>query len=280
MRGWRFAFSRRWAGYLALALLFAAVCAGLGNWQVARRDEAVAEIKRVESNFDATPIAIDVALPDLEAFDPSQKWHPVVMTGVYRTEDQLLVRNRPLNANPGFEVLTPLQLPDGSIFIVDRGWVPTGQSQDSPDTVPEPPAGQVTVVARLKAGEPKLPGRGADGDQVATVHLPDIADRLDVPTYTGAYGLMASEDPAPDERPVPVARPIEDEGPHLSYAFQWFVFGIMAFIGLGWAIRQEFRAVNADDPEEQDRAAERARRKAARPLDDSDVEDELLDRQR
>jgi cytochrome oxidase assembly protein ShyY1 len=202
------------------------------------------------------------------------------MTGVYRTEDQLLVRNRPLNANPGFEVLTPLQLPDGSIFIVDRGWVPTGQNQDSPDSIPEAPAGQVTVVARLKAGEPQLPGRGADGNQIATVHLPDIAGRLDVPTYTGAYGLMASEDPAPDERPLPVARPIEDEGPHLSYAFQWFVFGIMAFIGLGWAIRQEFRAVNADDPEEQDRAAERARRKAARPLDDSDVEDELLDRQR
>lgn len=280
MRGWRFAFSRRWAGYLALALLFAAVCAGLGNWQVARRDEALAEIERVESNFDANPIAIDEALPDLEYFDPSQKWHPVVMTGVYRTEDQLLVRNRPLNANPGFEVLTPLQLDDGSIFIVDRGWVPTGQSQDSPDVIPEPPAGQVTVVARLKAGEPKLPGRGADGDQIATVHLPDIAGRLDVPTYTGAYGLMASEDPAPDERPLPVARPIEDEGPHLSYAFQWFVFGIMAFIGLGWAIRQEFRAVNADDPDEQDRAAERARRKAARPLDDSHVEDELLDRQR
>ncbi len=280
MRGWRFAFSRRWAGYLALALLFAAVCAGLGNWQVARRDEALAEIERVESNFDATPVAIEEALPTLDAFDTSKKWLPVVMTGVYRTEDQLLVRNRPLNANPGFEVLTPLQLPDGSIFIVDRGWVPTGQNQDSPDAIPEAPAGHVTVVARLKAGEPQLPGRGADGNQIATVHLPDIAGRLDVPTYTGAYGLMASEDPPPDERPLPVARPIEDEGPHLSYAFQWFVFGIMAFIGLGWAIRQEFRAVNADDPEEQDRAAERARRKAARPLDDSDVEDELLDRQR
>ncbi len=280
MTGWRFAFSRRWAGYLALALLFAAICAGLGNWQVARRDEARAEVARIQENFDADPVPIAEALPRLGAFDESLKWMPVEVTGTYRHEDQLLVRNRPLNANPGFEVLTPLELPDGRVFIVDRGWVPTGEAQDAPDVVPAAPEGEVTVVARLKAGEPSLPGRSARGDQIATINLDEIADRLDAPTYTGAYGLMASEDPAPAERPIAQNRPAEDEGPHLSYAFQWFLFGVMAFFGLGWAIRQEFRAVNADDPEEQERAAERERRKAARPRSDAEVEDELLDSHR
>ncbi len=280
MTGWRFAFSRRWAGYLALALLFAAVCAGLGTWQVARRDEARAEIARVESNFDADPVPFAEALPRLDSFDDSQKWLPVEVTGTYLLEDELLVRNRPLNANPGFEVLTPLELPDGSIFVVNRGWVPTGQRQDTPDVVPSAPTGPVTVVARLKAGEPSLPGRSSSGNQIATIHLAEIAERLEAPTYTGAYGLMVSEDPAPAERPIAVTRPTEDEGPHLSYAFQWFVFGIMAFFGLGWAIRQEFRAVNAEDPEEQKRAAERARRQAAKPQSDADIEDELLDSHR
>lgn len=275
--GWKFAFSRRWAGYLVLAMLFAAACAGLGLWQVARREEALAEIARVEKNFDAAPVPIEDALPRLTSFRESQKWMPVELTGTYLAADQLLVRNRPLNANPGFEVLTPLQLTDGSIFVVDRGWVPTGENQDAPDSVPAAPTGQVRVVARLKAGEPSLPGRSASGNQIATIHLQDIASRLHTPTYTGAYGLMASEDPAPATRPVAVARPIEDEGPHLSYAFQWFVFGVMSFFGLGWAIRQEFRSVNADDPEEQERAAERAKRRAARPRDDAEVEDELLD---
>jgi cytochrome oxidase assembly protein ShyY1 len=278
--GWKFAFTRRWAGYLAVAILFAAACAGLGIWQVARRDEALAEIALVQSNFDAPPVPINEALPTLGGFDESQKWLPVEVSGTYLTEDELLVRNRPLNINPGFEVLTPLQLADGSVFIVDRGWLPTGQKQDAPDVVPAAPTGPVTVVARLKAGEPTLPGRTARGNQIATINLPDIAKRLDLPTYTGAYGLMESEDPAPSERPVAVTRPVEDEGPHLSYAFQWFVFGIMAFFGLGWAIRQEFRSVNAEDPEERERAAERARRKAARPRSDSEVEDQLLDTHR
>jgi cytochrome oxidase assembly protein ShyY1 len=278
--GWKFAFTRRWAGYLALTILFAAVCAGLGVWQLARRAEALAEMAKVDANFDASPVPVADALPTLESFDDSQKWMQVEMTGTYLTDDQLLVRNRPLNINPGFEVLTPLLLTDGSVFVVDRGWLPTGQDQDAPDVVPSPPSGQVTVIARLKAGEPSLPGRTASGNQIATINLTDVAKRVGEPTYTGAYGLMASEDPAPAERPVAVTRPAPDEGPHLSYAFQWFVFGLLAFVGLGWAVRQEYRTVNADDPDERERAAERERRKAAKPRSDAQVEDELLDRHR
>ena len=278
MIGWRFAFTRRWAGYLALTILFAAVCSGLGLWQLARRADALTEMSKVETNYAADPVPLADALPGLESFSESQKWLPVVMSGTYLTDDELIARNRPLQINPGFEVLTPLLLADGSVFIVNRGWLPTGQTADAPASVPAAPSGEVTVVARLKAGEPLLPGRSATGNQIATINLDDVAGRLGLPTYTGAYGLMATEDPAPDERPVAVTRPVKDEGPHLSYAFQWFVFALMGFVGLGWAIRQEYRTVNFDDPQERVRAAERARRQAAKPRSDSEIEDELIDR--
>ncbi|TFB58079.1 SURF1 family protein [Cryobacterium sp. Hz7] len=277
MIGWKFAFTRRWAGYLALTILFAAVCSGLGLWQLARRSDALSEMDKVETNYAADPVPLAEALPGLDAFSASQKWLPVVMTGTYLTDDELIVRNRPLNINPGFEVLTPLLLADGSVFIVNRGWLPTGQTPDAPASVPTAPSGVVTVTARLKAGEPSLAGRSATGDQIATINLDEVSTRLDLPTYTGAYGLMASEEPTPDERPVAVTRPVKDEGPHLSYAFQWFVFALMGFVGLGWAIRQEYRAVNFDDPDERVRAAERARRQAAKPRSDSEIEDELID---
>ncbi|TFB70008.1 MULTISPECIES: SURF1 family protein [Cryobacterium] len=280
MMGWNFAVSRRWAGYLALTILFAAVCSGLGVWQLARRDEALTELFKIDSNFDSNPVPVTEALPELTDFDESQKWMPVELTGTYLVGDEMLARNRPLNVNPGFEVLTPFLLTDGTIFIVDRGWLPTGQEQDAPDTVPAPPTGTVTVVARLKASEPDLPGRTASGNQVATINLSTIAERLNEPTYTGAYGLMAKESPAATEaRPTAVLKPIRDEGPHLSYAFQWFVFGLLAFIGLGWALREEYRSVNAHDPEERERADERARKRAAKPLNDAEIEDQLLDRQ-
>lgn len=278
--GWRFAFSRRWLGYLALVVVFAIACSLLAMWQLARRDEARQEIERVEQNWDSSPVSLTDALPDPEGFDSDDKWLPVEVTGTYLVDEQLLVRGRPLGGVAGFEVLVPLLLDDGSVFVVDRGWVPAGNERDEPEFVPAAPSGQVTVIARLKASEPTIAGRSAPEGQIATIHLPDIADQLGLPTYTGAYGLLATESPSTDARPVAAVRPEPDEGPHLSYAFQWFVFGIMAFIGLAWAVRQEYRFRNSDDPAEQERAERRRAKAAARRPSDSEVEDALLDADR
>ncbi|WP_165064690.1 SURF1 family cytochrome oxidase biogenesis protein [Marisediminicola senii] len=283
MTGWRFAFSRRWAGYLALTIVFAIICSLLATWQFSRRADARAEIDRIDQNYDSQPIAVDQVLPSLESFDDDQKWTRVTLTGQYLTDDELLVRNRPYGGRPGFELLTPMLLDDGTVFVVDRGWLPTGSQQDAPDEVPPAPTGEVTVTARLKASEPTLSGRSTveGSNQIPTVHLPQIADKLDRPTYTGAYGLIAAGSPgagdAEEALPILSARPARDEGPHLSYAFQWYVFAILAFIGLGWALRQEYRLVNSDDPDEIERASERDRRKAARTPSDDESEDAIIE---
>ena len=280
MSGWSFALSPRWLGYTALAVVFAIVCSMLGSWQFQRRAEARAAIEVVEANYDREPVPVGSVLPTLDAYEPSQQWTPVLLRGQYLHDEEMLARNRPLNGQPGFEVLTPFQLDDGSVFIVDRGWVSIGSRQDAPDAIPEAPRGRASVVARLKAGEPTIPGRSvpAGTNQVATVQLEEIADRLQRPTYTGAYGLVASQDPEPAETPTTTVRPEPDEGPHLSYALQWFVFALIGFIGLGWALREEYRVVNAADPLEQERAAERARRKALKTPTDAETEDAILDR--
>jgi len=274
---WGFALTRRWAGYLAVAVVFAIVCVGLCLWQLDRRDTALEELARIDNNYSADPLPLTEVLTDRESFSIDQKWTPVIMTGTYLSENELLVRNRPYNSGPGFEVLTPLQLADGSVFIVDRGGLPTGRAQDAPDVVPAAPTGEVTVTARLKAGEPTLPGRSAPAGQIATVQLDDIAEMLDEPTYTGAYGLMVTEDPAPADRPLAAAKPARDEGPHLSYAFQWLVFALFGFFGLGYALRQEYRRVNEDDPDEMVRAESRRVKDEKRTRSDAEVEDALLD---
>ena len=280
MNNWRFALTWHWARYLVLAIVFAIVCVGLCLWQLDRRNTALEELARIDNNYSADPIPLDEALPELDSFDLSQKWTPVTMTGTYLSADELLVRNRPYNSGPGFEVLTPLLLADGSVFIVDRGGLPTGREQDSPDEIPAAPTGEVTVTVRLKPGEPSLPGRSAPEGQIATIQLDDIADMLDEPVYTGAYGLMADEDPAPAERPLAATKPARDEGPHLSYAFQWLVFALFGFLGLGYGLRQEYRRINEDDPDEMVRAEARRVKDAARKRTDAEVEDELVDSHR
>jgi cytochrome oxidase assembly protein ShyY1 len=277
MKNWRFASSGRWLGYLGLAVIFAIACVLLANWQIARRNEALAEIARVADNWEAAPRQVTDVLPTVDSWNDNDKWVPVTITGHYLVAQQLLVRGRPLNGDAGFEVLAPFQLANGRVFIVDRGWLPTGSSQDEPDSIPASPAGTETVVVRLKPSEPVVLGRSAPAGQIATIHLPDIAQRVGEPTYTGAYGLMATEDPATAVRPTPFDKPIADEGPHLSYAFQWIAFGVMGFFGLGWAIRQEYRILNSEDPEEIKRTTERKRKADAKPRSDAEVEDQLLD---
>ncbi len=201
------------------------------------------------------------------------------MTGTYEKDKEILARNRPFNGSPGFEVLTPLRTADGSLFIVDRGWVPTGNNTDSPDHVPAAPSGTVTVIARLKASEPAIQGRTGVGMQVGTIQLSVVKQKLDgADVYTGAYGLLASQKPSPASAPTPTVTdpPTQDEGLHWSYMIQWIIFALIGFFGLGYALRTEYRKRNEHDPAEQARAAERARRRALRRTD-ADVEDDLLD---
>jgi cytochrome oxidase assembly protein ShyY1 len=260
-----------------MAIIFAIACVLLSMWQFSRREEAVAAIVKVQQNYDHESVALESALPSLSSYSEKQEWLPVTMTGIYVPNEQLLVRNRPYNGQPGFEVLTPLQLANGDVFIVDRGWLPTGDKQDSPDSIPEAPSGTVTVVARLKASEPSLPGRSAPAGQVATIQLAEVAKLIDQPMYTGAYGLLSSEDPAAAVTPAPAVKPQLDEGSHLSYAVQWIAFALLGFGGLWFAIRQEYRIRNSEVPEERVRAEKRARKAAAKAPTDSDIEDAILD---
>ncbi|QEO10060.1 SURF1 family protein [Protaetiibacter larvae] len=264
--GWR-----RWGAYLALTVVFAIACGLLSWWQWARRAETVDEIQRVERNFDAEPRPVSELLPALDSWRLDDEWAPVLATGEYLGDEALLVRNRVRGGKPGFEQLVPFRLDDGTVFIVNRGWLPIGKTQDSPDSVPAPPSGEVTVVARLRQGEPELPGRTAPEGQIPSIDLTTIVDDLGVPGFTGAYGVLASEDPAVDEMPFPAIRPEADEGPHLSYALQWIAFGILAFIGLFWAWRRERRI--AALPAELQAAARAPRRRHV----DADVEDAILD---
>ena len=265
---------RRWGGYIVLVIVFAIACGLLSWWQWSRRADAVAEIQRIEANYDATPVALSDVMPATDSWSIDDEWLPVALEGHYLPDQQLLVRNRPYNGQSGFDVLVPFELDDGRVFVVDRGWVPVGSSVEAPDAVPAPPAGDVSVVVRLKPGEPQIPGRSAPPGQLATIHLPSVAELTGADTYTGAYGLLASETPGPaDAPPAPALRPAEDEGPHLSYALQWIAFGILAFVGLVWAWRRERRI--AALPEQEQAAARQPKRRHH----DADVEDAILDAQ-
>ncbi|GAA1728780.1 SURF1 family protein [Microbacterium paludicola] len=269
----------RWSVYALIAVLFAIACGFLSHWQFTRNEDRAAMLELVEANYDAAPLPVEEVLD--RGFAPQDEWHPVRLAGRYLAEEQLLVRNRAQGGTSAFEVLVPFQLADGRIVVIDRGWVPPGEDA-VPDAVSAPPTGEVTVIARIRPGEP-LPssGRSAPEGQLPTIHLPSVADLTGPETETAFYGQLVSENPAPAEaRPAAVAAPTEDPGPHLSYAIQWILFAIMGFVFIAYMIRTEVRArhedAEGDDDDELPTAAP-ARAKPRRRDRDADEEDALLD---
>ncbi|MFJ3956631.1 SURF1 family protein [Arthrobacter sp. NPDC090010] len=248
---YRFLFSRRWLSYLVLAIIFAIACVFLGRWQMGRMDETNATIKRIDTNYNATPLPFAQARNLFVQMDAAKEWSQVSLKGRYLSEDQRVVRNRPLNGQPGYEVVVPFRLDTGETVIVDRGWLPIGNKENGyPDTIPAPPQGEATVVVRVRPSEPAL-NRGAPQGQIATIDLSQYGTQLSYPILQGAYGRMASESPAPATAPAQLPMPTLDDGTHLSYSLQWFAFGVLMLFGFGYAARQQAKndALDAEDAE-------------------------------
>lgn len=241
----------RWSVWVAVAIAFAVACAFLSNWQFTRNAERERQLSLIAANYDAPPVALDELVGADGALDPGDQWRPVRLGGQYLADETLLARNRAHGGTAAFEVLVPFRLDTGAVVVIDRGWLPPGRDRPDPDHVPAPPAGPVTVVARLMPGEVlRNATQSAPEGQVPTINLPLIAQTTGLDGLVdGAYGLMVSEDPAPATAPNPLESPSEDPGPHLSYAIQWILFALMGFVFIWYMIRTELRHRREDAEE-------------------------------
>ena len=280
---------RRWGRAVAVTLVASVACVLLGLWQIDRREQRLERIAEVEANYDAAPVPLGAVLASPEAPLPEgAEFTPVAVRGRYAADSVLLVRNRPLDRAYGYLVLTPLVLDESSspaaggdpeVMVVDRGWIPAGPDGSRPAQVPAPPQGTVDVVARLRPPEP-ADTRTAPAGQVQRVDLAGsvtegLAERgLGATLLTGAYGQLVAEEPRPALSPALPPRPPADEGPHLGYSLQWFVFaaGLWAFLVV------HVRRVSRDDTATpQERAQDRLRARSPRRRQDEDAEDAALD---
>jgi cytochrome oxidase assembly protein ShyY1 len=232
-----------------LALVVAGVCVKLGLWQLDRlhgRRDINARI-RVGLAQPARP------LRELLADHPATAlgFRQVSVTGTYDTADEVILYGRTLAGENGNHVLTPLRPSDGGpLIVVDRGWVPF-EMDTPPIGAAIPPSGEVTVTGAL------FPPDGSGGDALTS---PTVS-RVDLTQLASTYGedvfpmyvLLAEQTPPqPDDLPKPAPLPELTEGPHLSYALQWFAFATIALVGLVVLVRRDLKdqrrlAGTADD---------------------------------
>jgi cytochrome oxidase assembly protein ShyY1 len=228
---------RRWLAWLLLAVVFAIACGFLSNWQFSRRTEALVKMTQLAENYDRSPIELTSM-----SYRVKDEWLPIKLTGHFLPENTLLVRNRPLNGAAGYLQLIPFQRADGLVVAVQTGWLPADDRLNPPKTYAKPDSETQTILGRIRPSEPTL-DRDAPAGQIATINLPTFVKKTGIKdrAVTEFYLALGENNFAKSGLPKLLPRPQLDEGNHLSYAMQWIVFALMAFIALVWAVRQEIR---------------------------------------
>lgn len=227
-------FKPSWFG-TALTAVVLALFVWLGLWQIHRAEEKRALITQFETG-ETTTVELR---SDNAASLP--RYQQIQATGHYDGQHQVLLDNMPSNdpahgGKPGYRVLTPFELTNGGWALVDRGWLPLGETRAKlPDT---PVADNVrSIIGRLD----ELPRPGVRmGDNAAAVakadwprvmsfarheELEQVLGRLLQPRIV----LLDAAQPDGYER---IWEAHFGFGPqrHLGYAAQWFALAAAVFV--------------------------------------------------
>lgn len=224
----RRAFAPSWlATLLALAAIVAFI--SLGRWQWERGEARTAQWEEFEKGASPPRELGSLGLDEMERFQR------VSVVGEFDGRHQFLLDNRVLDGRAGYEVLTPFQLSDGRVALVDRGWLPSSGYRDRLPDVSLKTTGARRIVARVD----ELPsaglaqGRAAPSREDAWPRLTSFPVPSELSASLGRelesrILLLDSQDPEGYRREwqppgLPPSR-------HFGYAIQWWAFAIVAFV--------------------------------------------------
>jgi len=268
---------RRYVLFSLVAVLAAAVCVRLGFWQLSRLAQRRARNAVVAARLSLPEVEGARALPT----DTAQaRFRRVRLVGRFDYAHEVVVMARTHEGSPGVNVVTPLRLVgDDSAqaaavaVLVNRGWVysPNGATvslerwREKPVTAPDSlvtVAGFVDEITPRPAQFARAPSPRAGDTGARTVLWLDAGDVARRAGYAVAPYVVLMQNAVPaalgDSVPVRLPVPALDEGPHFSYALQWFSFAVIALGGLGIVLVGRRRAPAAPAPEARVAPNERA----------------------
>jgi surfeit locus 1 family protein len=229
MADYRFARRPVWvAGHLLVAGVVV-LMVSLGFWQLRRLDERREQNALVAAGSAMPPVAVGDELDPGDEGDvvDALRFRAVAARGTYSTST--VVRATQAGASGG-RVFSVLDLGDGEQVAVLRGFVP--QAGDGSVAAPPPPNGDVEVEG-IAIPRDRL-------ELVTRQALDDLAE-----DHLGLLPVVVQATGADDPALAVVPLPDLGEGPHLSYAVQWFLFSAVAVVGYPLLLRRRAREAPA-----------------------------------
>lgn len=229
----------RWIALVAFVAVLGAVFVRLGEWQLHRLDWRRETNARIRA-FENAPAKDYREVFNHELGDADQ-WQKVTATGTFDGQHQFLAMYREQRGTSGVEVVTPLKTTHGQWLLVDRGFIARAKGTAEDVAIPDAPTGQVTVTGFVRRSE-----RGKQvqvtpvNQRMRLVNSAALAKQLPYPVLDGFLGAT-SVTPAQSGELLPMVTPELTEGPHLSYAVQWFCFTGIAVLGCFVLIRGDIR---------------------------------------
>jgi len=203
---------------LVLALAAAAVCVRLGVWQLHRLGERRMQNAAKHGARERPPLDVTTSLGADSARDRRLR-----ARGVYDYVHEQVWRGRMFEGVPGVALITPLRLTDGAAVLVDRGWAPSPDGYHVDERLYREP--DTTDVLGIGMRAPRARGDVDPAqlhDSLPYPLLPFVVQLLPPPTAPGR-----SVPPGLLRWPLPELT----DGPHLSYAIQWFSFALIIVVG-------------------------------------------------
>lgn len=225
--------SRRWWWTTVLVLAGMVIMARLGVWQFDRLEQRRTRNAEYLEQIAQPPLVLDGGALPAEPADLRDRLAQV--EGEYDFSQQLVLTQQRYNDSPGVHLVTPFRIEGGeSAILVDRGWISTSDLQaGNLERFNEP--GRQTVVGALQLSQTLSGGRVTrlDGAQKEWYRIDIEAIQKQVPyDLLPLYLLVSPPEGVQDSLPYRVAVDIElTEGPHLSYAIQWFLFTVILGVG-------------------------------------------------
>ncbi len=195
----------------------------LGNWQMERLAWKEDLLGQIAQGMSADPVPLPTS-DTWASIDPSiQRYMSATATGVFDHANEAHVYISSLSGEPGYHVITPLQLSQGGWLLVDRGFVPI--SKKAAETRP---AGQVSGEVTVQ-GVLVLPDDAnaftPEPDLVKNVWYHRPIDRLAGKAgISPVFPMLMDAGPAPNPGSLPVGGQtrLELKNPHLGYALTWY----------------------------------------------------------
>ncbi|ARM91538.1 surfeit locus 1 family protein (plasmid) [Rhizobium sp. CIAT894] len=224
---------------VCLALLAAALAA-LGTWQVERLAWKRDLIARVDQRVHAPPAPAPATPADWSRVNTTDdEYRRVTAVGMLANDKETLVYASTI-LGPGYWVMTPLMLADGTSILVNRGFVPTDR-RDPASRREGQPSEPVEITGLIRMTEPKgslLKSNDVAADRWYSRDVAAIAQKRGL-SAVAPYFIDADATPNPGGLPVGGLTIIRFPNNHLVYAITWYGLSAMALALLVFILRAE-----------------------------------------